>query len=221
MRGLSSAHLANSRAHLDCARAAAAEALQSHRTALVRATLYLNRRFAGNSPHSRRSKAAVVQPAVSTSEWDSEYILDSGRRSEEPSQREGTSSWGASRWGNTASEQRAANSSSGSGWGDDWDLSSDRRTQKSDQRGGRGRGGTGRQSSDRGSWQGSGSSRGSRGGRGDASSGGSWGRDGGGRPGRGRPDDGNMTASEDSWRSSSSGGTGGRRGVFSHTPHCL
>ena len=216
MRGLSSAQLANSRAHLDCARAAAAGALQSHRTALDRATLYLNRRFSGNSPHSRRSDAAVVQPAVSTSEWDSEFILDSDKTSEEPSRREGASSWGAGRWGNTASGQRAASSSSGSGWGDDWDLGSDRRTHKSDQRGergGRGRGGNGRQSSDWGSWQGNGSSRGTRGGRGNASSEGSWGRDGGGRPGRNRRDDSSAAASEDSWNSSSTGGIGGRRGV--------
>ena len=215
MRGLSAAHLANSRAHLDHARAAAAGALRSHRTALARATLYLNRRFSGNTPQSRRSGAAVAQRAVSTSEWDSDYILDSDRRSEEPSQREGTGSWGAGRWGNTASEQRAASSSSGSGWGDDWDLGSDRSTQKPAQRGGRGRGGNGRQSSDRGGWEGSGSSRGSRGGRGSASSGGSWGRESGARPGRDRRDDSSAASSEDSWHSS---GTGGRRGVFFSRP---
>ena len=218
MRGLSPAHLSRSRAHLECARAAAAGALQSHRTALVKATLYLNRRFSGNGPQSRRSDAVVVQPAVSSSEWDSDYILDSDRRSEEPSRRDATGSWGAGRWGSNAGEQPAASSSSGSGWGDDWDLGSDRRTQKSDQRGGRGRGGSGRQSSDRGSWQGSGASRGARGGRGSASSGGSWVRDGGGRPGRDRRDDSSAAASEDSWSSSSRGGMGGSRGVSSSCP---
>ena len=215
MRGLASAHLANSRAYLDCARAAAAGAQHSHRTALIRASLYLKRRLSGNSPpFSRRSDAVIVQAAVRTSEWDTEGILNSDRRSKDPSRREGKGSWGADRWGNTASEQPAASSSSGgSGWGDDWDLGSDRRTQKPAQRGGRGRWGNGRQSPDRGSWQGNRSSRGSWDGRSDASSGGSWGRDGGARPGRGRWGDSSAAVSEDSWSTSSRGGMGGGRGV--------
>ena len=219
MRGLSSAHLANSRVHLDCARAAAAGALQSHRTAIIRATLYLNRRFSGYSPHSnRRSDTATAQAAVSTSEWDSEYVLDSDRRSEEPSQRERTGSWGAGRWGTTASERPAASSSGGSGWGDDWDLGFVRRTQEPAQRGGKGRGGNGRQGSDRGSWQGNWSSRGSGGRRSNTSSGGRWGGDGGTRPGRDRRDDSSAADSEASWSSSSRGGMGGERGVSCPRP---
>ena len=218
MRGLSSAHLANSRAHLDCARAAAAGALQSHRTALVRATLYLNRQFSGNSPRPRSSDAPVVQQAVSISEWDSDYSLDSDRRSEEPPRRDATGSWGAGRWGSNAGERPAASSSSGSGWGDDWDLGSDRRTQKSDQRGGRGRGPVADRVLTGAAGKAAGATEAHGGGRGSASSGGSWGRDGGTRPGRDRRDESSAAASEDSWNSSSTGGTGARRGVSFSCP---